>query len=315
MAIEPGLLDPDYYLLTNGFTGISSGVDTRFPADLANAPFQITDYIAYPAYAGSPVHRFFQMWQELDCSRAFASTSNPSGCAADLFPWVEVTVATGGNGSPIPPNFVGEGAISMGFYNNLEGDVPYFTALANQYSIGDNYHQAVMGGTGANHIAIGYGEPIYFAKPDGTPGTPPLNQIENPNPQRDTNNYYTQDGYSGGSYVKCAEGSQPGVASIKSYFATLPYTPWPFDCQSSAYYLVNNYNPGYLGTGQVAYKGGRPTSRFHPAGRTISASSSAPIISHGATMVRAGKVVPRTAPMAAPPIAISATPSCIPRRS
>ena len=85
MAIEPGLLDPDYYLLTNGFTGISSGVDTRFPADLANAPFQITDYIAYPAYAGSPVHRFFQMWQELDCSRAFASMRTPAVVARTSF--------------------------------------------------------------------------------------------------------------------------------------------------------------------------------------------------------------------------------------
>jgi phospholipase C len=28
------------------------------------------------------------------------------------------------------------------------------------------------------------------------------------------------------------------------------------DCISNAYYLVNNYNPGYFGTGQVAFKGG-----------------------------------------------------------
>ncbi len=255
-AIEPALLIPDYYLLTIGGTGIPSGLDTRFPTDLANDPFQITDYIPYVAYAGSPVHRFFQMWQQLDCSLAYASTSNPSGCAEDLFPWVEVTVATGGNGNTIPPNFVGEGAISMGFYNNLDGDAPYFTSLANQYSMSDNYHQAVMGGTGANHLAIGYGAPIYWANPDGSPGTPPSNQIENPNPQPGTNNYYTQDGYSGGSYVNCADSTQPGVGPVKSYLATLPYTPWAADCQTNAYYLVNNYNPGYYGTGEVAYVGG-----------------------------------------------------------
>jgi phospholipase C len=256
MAVEPALLFPDYYLLTLGATGIPSGLDTRFPSNLSNDPFQITDYIPYVAYAGSPVHRFFQMWQELDCSVANSSASNPSGCAEDLFPWVEVTVATGSNGKPKPSGFIGEGAIAMGFYNNQDGDVPYFTALANQYSISDNYHQAINGGTGANHLAIGYGETIFFANSDGTPGTPPSNQIENPNPQPGTNNFYTQDGYGGGSYVNCADSSQPGVASIESYFATLPYTPWSADCQPNAYYLVNNYNPGYLGTGQVAYKGG-----------------------------------------------------------
>lgn len=256
MAVEPALLPPDYYLLTLGATGIPSGVDTRFPENLANYPFQITDYIPYIAYAGSPVHRFFQMWQELDCSLANSSSQNPSGCAADLFPWVEVTVATGGNGKPIPPNFKGEGAIAMGFYNNAEGDAPYFTALAHEYSIGDNYHQAVMGGTGANHLAIGFGETIFFAAPNGKPATPPSNQIENPNPQPGTNNFYTEDGYGGGSYVNCADNGQPGVPAIKGYFETLPYMPWSKDCAAKAYYLVNNYNPGYLGTGEVAYKGG-----------------------------------------------------------
>jgi phospholipase C len=277
MATEPALLFPDYYLLTIGGTGIPSGLDTRFPTNLANDPFQITDYIPYVAYAGSPVHRFFQMWQQLDCNMAYATASNPTGCAEDLFPWVEVTVAAGGNGNPIPPNFVGEGAISMGFYNNLDGDVPYFTSLANQYSISDNYHQAIMGGTGANHLAIGYGETIFWANPDGTPGTPPLNQIENPNPQPGTNNYYTQDGYSGGSYVNCADSSQPGVGAILNYFATLPYIPWSADCQTKAYYLVNNYNPGYYGTGQVAYQGGPtdftiPPSQQNNIGLELSAN-------------------------------------------
>jgi phospholipase C len=145
MAIEPGLLTPDYYLLTIGGTGIPSGLDTRFPADLPNYPFQITDYIPYTAYAGSPVHRFFQMWQQLDCSIANSTAQNPTGCLEDLFPWVEVTVATGSNGNPIPPGFMGEGAIAMGFYNSAEGDVSYSTALAREYSIGDNYHQAIEG--------------------------------------------------------------------------------------------------------------------------------------------------------------------------
>ena len=42
----------------------------------------------------------------------------------------------------------GEGATAMGFYNVQNGDMPYFTELARNYAISDNYHQPVMGGTG-----------------------------------------------------------------------------------------------------------------------------------------------------------------------
>ena len=42
------------------------------------------------------------MWQQLDCSASQASDENPSGCKADLFPWVEVSVGAGANGATIP---------------------------------------------------------------------------------------------------------------------------------------------------------------------------------------------------------------------
>ncbi len=256
-SIEPALPSADYYMLTIGGTGLASGsIDTRFPGDLPNAPFDITDSISYDDYAGSPVHRFFQMWQQLDCDIHAASAQNPSGCQADLFPWVEVTVAAGSNGKPEPAGYTGEGAIAMGFYSNLQGDVPYFTELAQQYALSDNYHQAIMGGTGANHLAFGYGGTIFWANPDGSPGTPPSNQIENPDPQSGTNNFYTEDGYSGGSYVDCADSTQPGVASVMNYLNSLPYAPFRNgDCRQDAYYIVNNYNPAYLGTGQLLYTG------------------------------------------------------------
>ncbi len=258
-AVEPALPLNDYYMLTIGGTGLTSGPDTRFLTDgpLPNDPFDITNFISYDAYAGSPVHRFFQMWQETDCDASKATAQNLSGCQSDLFPWVETTVATGSNGNPEPAGFTGEGSIAMGFYNNLQGDVPYFTHLAQQYALSDNYHQAIMGGTGANHIAIGYGATIYFANSDGTPGVPPANQIENPNPQSGTNNFYTQDGYSGGSYVNCADSTQPGVAPIMDYLNSLSYKPFNNgDCAPNAYYIVNNYNPAYLGTGENTYADG-----------------------------------------------------------
>jgi phospholipase C len=262
--VEPALPPDEYYKLATGGTGLPNKVvDTRFPPNLPNAPVSLNASISYDAYASSPVHRFFQMWQQLDCDAKVASSKNPSGCQNDLFPWVEVTVGAGSNGAPIPANFTdqttGEGSTAMQFFNVAKGDVPYFTQLANQYAMSDNFHQSVMGGTGANHLMLGYGSLVYYADASGNPATPPSGQIENPNPQSGTNNWYTQDGYGdastggGGSYVNCADTTQPGVAPIMTYFSNLKYKPFKDgDCAPNAYYLVNNYNPGYLGDGTPA---------------------------------------------------------------
>jgi phospholipase C len=257
--IEPAL-PIDYYLyLANGGSGLPAGttLDPRFPSDLPNGPYDLTHYVTYDDYTGSPVHRFFQMWQQLDCNVAVATTENPSGCLHDLFPWVEATVGAGSNGKSQPADYDQpghhEGPVALGMYNVRQGDFPYFTRLANEYALSDNYHQAVMGGTGANHIEIGFGTAIYYADAAGKPATPPANQIENPDPQPGTNNFYTQDGYGGGSYVECANSSQPGVGAVRTYLSQLPYGVFKGgDCAPNAYYLVNNYNPGYLGTGQPA---------------------------------------------------------------
>jgi phospholipase C len=276
-AVEPALPASDYWMLITGGTGLPADViDTRFPASLPNAPFDITNWISYNDYAGSPVHRFFQMWQQMDCDVATATPLNPSGCRMDLFPWVEVSVGAGSNGKPPPVGFdpnnsayyevTNEGAIAMGFYNNYAGDAGYFGELAHEYALNDDYHQAVAGGTGANHIMLGYGTALYYAHPDGSPGTPPANQIENPDPMPGFNNWYTQDGYGGGSYVDCSDPNQPGVKPIMDYLNALPYAPFRGgDCAKGAYYIVNNYNPGYLGDGTPAPLG--PTQYTVPPSR------------------------------------------------
>src|SRR5260370_31887831 len=98
------------------------------------------------------------MWQQLDCNRSKATAKNPSGCQNDLFPWGEVSVGAGSNGKPRPTRFddetTHEGSIAMGYYNVHAGDMSYFTQLASTYALSDNYHQAVQGATGANHLAI-----------------------------------------------------------------------------------------------------------------------------------------------------------------
>ncbi|WP_335059947.1 alkaline phosphatase family protein [Nostoc sp.] len=252
-AAEPALLPEDVKLLLTGATGLPSGtVDTRIQNvnNLRSGPFQLTPSLPYDAYAASPVHRFYQMWQQVDCSISHASAENPSGCLKDLFPWVEVSVSAGSNGKPFSTFTDKEGATSMGFYNVNDGDVPYFKSLADNYAISDNYHQPVMGGTGANSVMIGIGDAIWYSNGKGNPATPPPNEIENPNPQPGTNNFYTQDGYSGGTYTNCSDSSQPGVRPVLNYLNSLPYKP-KSNCAANTYYLLNNYDPGYFGNGTV----------------------------------------------------------------
>ena len=257
-AVEPALPTADYAEMAEGGTGLKKDViDTRFPASLANGPVDMHSAIGYHAYANSPVHRFFQMWQELDCSTTVATTKNPSGCRMDLFPWVETTIGAGSNGKAQSKSFnnewTWEGSTAMEFMNMAAGDAPYFEQLASTYALADNMHQSVMGGTGANHIMLGFGNPIYYSSSTGAHATPPSNQIENPNPASGTNNWYTNDGYSGGSYVDCASTTAAGVKAINTYLTSLPYTTWQGrNCASGYYYLVNNYNPGYLGDGTAA---------------------------------------------------------------
>jgi phospholipase C len=297
---ENGLDDGYYKYMLSGGTGQSSKVpDARISYNgkdathLPPGPYQLTNSETYPydAYAASPVHRFYQMRQQLDCDAAAATPSNGWGCRADLFPWVEVTVGAGSNGAAQPSGFTdettGEGSTSMGFYNVQQGDAPYLKKLADTYSMSDNYHQAVHGGTGANHIMLGTGDAIWFSDGNGNPAVPPnnpvnpanpgtplagftsaLSEIENPNPQPSTNNFYTQDGYGGGSgsptamapkanygggsYSNCADLSQPGVSPVVSYLQALQREIKP-KCENGHYYLLNNYNPGYFGDGSNAY--------------------------------------------------------------
>jgi phospholipase C len=250
---ETGLPSYAYYqALASGGTGLPGKTpDTRITdvENLPAGPFQLTNgkTFTYDAYAASPVHRFYQMWQQENCTLDNATFDNPSGCNHKLFSWVEVTVGAGTNGAVQPPlcssdgdvtpcfatNYLltvpgatttGEGSTALGFYNVQQGDVPYFKYLADTYSMSDNFHQSVDGGTGANHIMFGHADAIYFYDPNSkTPyvppenasvftapfGTPPnqipnpdagvVNEIENPNPAPGTNNWYSEDGY-GNSY-------------------------------------------------------------------------------------------------------------------
>jgi phospholipase C len=278
-----------YQSLAAGGTILNGGVpDTRIPNvnNLLPGPYQLTNStttssptaLSYTDYSASPVHRFYQMWQQLDCSVEHASWRNPSGCDSKLFSWVEVSVGAGTNGVAQPQPFTnattGEGSAALGFYNVQQGDVPYLKFLADNYAMSDNFHQSVNGGTGANHIMLGHGDAIWFSDANGRPAAPPngttvfagtpnagiVNEVENPNPAAGTNNWYSQDGYGGGgygssvygggSYSDCSDPQQPGVKPILEYLRAVQIDP---RCERGHYYLLNNYNPGYFGNGKNAF--------------------------------------------------------------
>ncbi|MFK2878265.1 alkaline phosphatase family protein [Rhodanobacter hydrolyticus] len=215
--------------------------DTRFPGNLPNGPFQITRYVPYrdagkdglaaTVVTGDPVHRFFQMWQQTGGDNA----------RLDMFTWVAANTGMGGDTKGVSPANPAQGGELMGFMNMSAGDAPLFRSLAQHYALSDNYHQSIMGGTGANFFAIATADAPFFNK-DGQLAVPPANQIENPDPMPGTPNFYTRDGYSGGSYVDCSDPKQPGVAAIRAF---LDARHIPSKCAPGAYYLVNNYNPGY----------------------------------------------------------------------
>lgn len=219
--------------------------DARFPADMPNGPFQISKFVSYGAHTGDPVHRFFQMWQQVD------------GGKNDLFVWTAQTVGMGpSNGNlPLANNKTFQGGVAMGFYNMAAGDAPYLRELADEYAIADNYHQSVMGGTTANYLALTTADVAFYTH-DGKPAVPPVKLIENPDAQPGSNNWYTEDGYKGGSYVNCENLANPGVNGIANLLKRLPYRAFrDGNCEPDAYYMVNNMEPSFSPQGEPLASG------------------------------------------------------------
>ena len=247
-------MDPaDLNILTTGFTGLAAGsLDTRIPgAGSLTGPFPLQGVsINDDDYTGDTTHRFYQDWQQNDCSVANATKSNTSGCLNDLFPFVMATYAKNNS----------QGS-SMGFYNAEQGEAPILKMLADRFTLGDNFHQSFHGGTGANHVMLGTGDAIYWSDGNGNPTTPPAGMIANPNPKPNTNNAYTADQ----AFSACADFTQPGVGPIVSYLNNLPYAAEP-NCQPNRYYMLDNTNPGYLPNGAPSGGNNLPPSSLRNIG-------------------------------------------------
>jgi phospholipase C len=229
-------------LLRLGATGLPMfSTDTRVTnsGNLLNGVFQLTgSTLPYDSFTGDMVHRLFHMWQQSDCSKLNATPDNPSGCLSDLYPFVGVARNDG------------SGSNSMAFYNMQKGDAPAFRRLADEYTLNDNYHQPVMGGTAVQHIMIGAADAIpwdTFTDPSTNTRFPiPPGHIADPTPQSTTNVAFKADG----QWTNCSDTGQPGIAPIVSYLSSLPWHPAP-NCAMGRYYMINNLSPGTLPNGTV----------------------------------------------------------------
>ena len=258
-AVEPSLDSDDLNLLTTG--AASQFTQTFFLPDpdtrvanfnsLPNGPFPLKGKnLPYDSYTGDTTHRLFEMWQQSDCDIKNATRRNPSGCLSDLYPFVITNYTNIIDPATNPPAIDDNGGgNSMAFYNVLAGDVPVLKRLADQLSMSDNFHQAFLGGTGANHVMLGTGDAFFWSDGNGNPTTPP-SHIANPNPQPGSDDVYTVDLGFDGNFTECGDASQPGIQPIVQYLHSLPYHPDP-NCQPKHFYMINNDSPGFLPDGTV----------------------------------------------------------------
>jgi len=244
-VVDPGLAPADEFLLGTGGTGLSVtlGPDVRITNvnNLPPGPFQLTGpTMPFDAYASDTVHQYFQMTQQVDCAidAEHVSRDNPTGCLHDLQSAIDTTYNTPPGGTPR------DTSQTMEFFNMQNGDAPLFKSLADQYTISDNYHQPVMGGTGPDSQPLGFADQVFFSDGHGNPATPPANRIYNPDPRPGTLNQYTLRA----QWFNCSDPSQPGIAAIRDYLSKLPYALDP-KCGPGQFWQAVNVNPAFTPKG------------------------------------------------------------------
>ena len=236
-TLEPSLEESDLWLLRTGASGLPMfSTDTRVPnaTTLPNGSFLSSSSTRpYDSYIGDMVHRLFHMWQQSDCDVRNATPDNPSGCLNDLYPFVGVARNDGSGGN------------SMTFLNVQKGDAPVFKRLADKYTLNDNYHQPIMGGTAVQHQMIGTADDVFWETFEGV-SQPPISSVANPDPKSSTNAAFTADQ----AWTNCSDRMQPGIAPILDYLGSLPWHP-ASNCDTGHFYMINNLSPGFLPNGSV----------------------------------------------------------------
>jgi phospholipase C len=244
---DPGLPPDDQFLFGTGGTGLNAllGPDIRISnvTALPPGPFQMTGpTMPYDAFTGDTIHQYFQMVQQVDCAidSEHVSKDNPTGCLHDLQSAVTTTYSTP---STATPHDTGQ---TMAFFNMQNGDAPVFKSLADTYTMSDNYHQPVFGGTGPDSQPLGFADQVFFSDGSGHPATPPAANIYNPDPQAGTLNLYTHRA----QWFNCSDTSQPGIAAIADYLSALPYAV-ETRCGTGEYWQAVNVDPAFTPKGLV----------------------------------------------------------------
>jgi phospholipase C len=238
---DPGLRPQDQFLFGTGGTGldVTLGPDTRIQnvTMLPPGPFQLTGAtMPFDAFTADTIHQFFQMYQQMDCAidGEHISRRNPTGCLHDLQSAITTTYATAPGGVP---HDTGQ---TMAFFNMQQGDAPLFKALADQYTMSDNYHQPVMGGTGPDSINLAFADQLFFSDGNGTAVNPPVTRIYNPDPQTGSLNFYTKRA----QWFNCSDRGAPGIQAIQDYLDALPYAVLN-RCEPGQYFPAVNISPAF----------------------------------------------------------------------
>jgi phospholipase C len=244
---DPGLPPQDQFLFGTGGSGLSFtlGPDTRITNvnNLPPGPFQLTGpTMPFDAFTGDTIHQYFQMVQQMDCAidAEHVSKENPTGCLHDLQSAVTTTFSTPLTGTP---HDTGQ---TMAFFNMQNGDAPFLKSLADSYTMSDNYHQPVLGGTGPDSEPLGFADQVFFSDGNGNPAAPPPARIYNPDPQPGTLNLYTHRA----QWFNCSDPSQPGIAAVTNYLNSLPYAV-ETKCGPGQYWQAVNVNPAFTPKGLV----------------------------------------------------------------
>src|SRR5208337_1143630 len=124
--------------------------------------------------------------------------------------------------------------------------------LADKYTISDNYHQPVMGGTGPDSVPLGFADQVFFGDGSGNAATPPATSIYNPNPQTSAYSSQNFNLYTARKqWFNCSDESAPGIKPIRDYLRALPYQV-SANCDPGHYYNAVNVSPAFNPDGTPA---------------------------------------------------------------
>jgi len=110
----------------------------------------------------------------------------------------------------------------MEFFNAQKGGAPLFKFLADNYTISDNYHQPVLGGTGADSQPLGFVDQLFYSDGKGKYG----NSAGGQHLQSGPTAWNTQSLHASRAVVQLFRPNPAGIAAmlyIMNHLNSMPY--------------------------------------------------------------------------------------------